>query len=61
MSPNIEPALLFVHYACLFVGSLLGVTTAGIGLLGPSFIDSIAGTHSVTELSSPSAFSSSDC
>lgn len=38
MSTTIDSALLFVFYAVLFVGSLLGVTAAGIGLLGPSFI-----------------------
>ena len=35
MPSNIDSALSIVFYGILFVGSLLGVTTAGIGLLGP--------------------------
>ena len=37
MSPNIDP-LIIIFYATLLVGSLFGVTTAAMGLLGPTSV-----------------------
>lgn len=37
MSPNMDP-LIVSFYGVLFVGSLFGVTTAAMGLLGPTSV-----------------------
>lgn len=60
MSPNMDP-LIIVFHATLFVGSLFGVTSAGMGLLRPPLQESIAGTHSGSEGAQPWACLSSDC